>query len=714
MATRSITLPLLGALTLCASGQVHAGLTTADLMVGKVGPKFALADSDVTYVLTLTNLGPGDAVDVVLADSLPGSMSFVALTQTAGPTMSCMTPTTGSTGPINCTTATLGAAAMAQFDLIVHLDPATPPGTAITNSAAVSTSAVDPNAENDQATTSLFVTGALADVGVSKVGPAHVLANSDITYQLSTQNGGPDAATNVTWTDALPADLSFVSLTQTGGATIGCTTPPVGSSGNIVCTAPSWAAGATASWDLVTHVGATVPSGTRIINMFSTTSSNDGNVENDAAVHETEVSAVDLAVGVNAPAQVAAGATYASSILWRNDGPDPARQAEWRVPIPAGSSFVSIVQNSGPAAACGLIAGSARCQMATFASGASSDFTLNLAVLATAAHGSTIALDAETASEDADTDLADNRATASSTVLGAADVAIAKSSPAMANADAPLVYTIDIANTGFQDATTVRWQDTLPPGTYFVGLTQTSGAAFTCTTPVSGAGGTIDCSVATLAVAATARFTLTVQVSASVADGTLLTNSANVSSDLDSSTANNAASASSRVNGLADLAIEKTGPNSVVLGAQIGYVITLVNAGFQPATNVSWQDSLPPQTGFIALGQTGGPTMACTTPIPGAGGNVQCTIASLGAGASAQFLLQLDSSAAGIGDLVNTVSARTDSNESGAGSNSATATVSVLALPPAVPVPALDRRQLILLSALLWAIAGALRIRLRH
>src|SRR5207253_7411749 len=64
------------------------------------------------------------------------------------------------------------------------------------------------------------------EAGVTKSGPASAIAGNNITYHLSIS--GPSSsdfpAYDVTLTDTLPAGLSFVSLTQTGGPTYSCTT----------------------------------------------------------------------------------------------------------------------------------------------------------------------------------------------------------------------------------------------------------------------------------------------------------------------------------------------------------------------------------------------------------------------------------------------------------------------------------------------------------
>lgn len=90
-----------------------------------------------------------------------------------------------------------------------------------------------------------------------------------------------------------------------------------------------------------------------------------------------------------------------------------------------------------------------------------------------------------------------------------------------------LSYTITVANAGPASAAAVSLSDTLPAGTTFGSLT--SAAGWSCTTPAVGAGGTVACTTASMAVGS-AVFTLNVQVGANTANGTVLSNTATVSS----------------------------------------------------------------------------------------------------------------------------------------------------------------------------------------
>ena len=84
-----------------------------------------------------------------------------------------------------------------------------------------------------------------ADVGVTLLAPEFAAPDTDLAYTIAMQNGGPDPADDATLTDALPGDLTFVSLhADDRGPAFTCSTPSAGAGGTVSCANPSMAAGA--------------------------------------------------------------------------------------------------------------------------------------------------------------------------------------------------------------------------------------------------------------------------------------------------------------------------------------------------------------------------------------------------------------------------------------------------------------------------------------
>ena len=102
-----------------------------------------------------------------------------------------------------------------------------------------------------------------------------------------------------------------------------------------------------------------------------------------------------------------------------------------------------------------------------------------------------------------------------------ATISIVKAdSPDPVLAGASLTYTITATAAGvdLEDATVT---DPLPAGTAFVSLSAPAG--WSCSTPATGTAGTVSCTEAPMP-AGSAVFTLAVQVGATLAEGTVLTN----------------------------------------------------------------------------------------------------------------------------------------------------------------------------------------------
>jgi hypothetical protein len=139
-------------------------------------------------------------------------------------------------------------------------------------------------------------------------------------------------------------------------------------------------------------------------------------------------------------------------------------------------------------------------------------------------------------------------------------------------------------------------------------------------------------------------------------------------------------------------------PATVAAGQAVAYAITVTNnadtnqQSFDPtdddlpAANVSMTMAIPTHTGFQALTVPAGWT--CSTPAVGAGGQVSCTVGTLGVGASAHFALTVGlndcSTSNGLGIAASASVKSTTADPNPAPNNTASATIQASNAPPVI------------------------------
>ena len=220
---------------------------------------YAVYGSLVTYTATISNNGPGPATGVTFDDYLPSNFTFVSATATQG-TLDTTDPT-----DVNLTLPSLASGATATVSIVAQ-------GTqygAANNSVWVSSDSIDSNYNNDNASVSTPVTGAtgaevaltsnsdnyffpvttpISPVAASGAAGSGTLVSGtttsgttgsattdipiglpsqfgwaqigqDYTYTFTVNNYGPDAATDLNFTNTLPTGVTFVSASASQGTT---------------------------------------------------------------------------------------------------------------------------------------------------------------------------------------------------------------------------------------------------------------------------------------------------------------------------------------------------------------------------------------------------------------------------------------------------------------------------------------------------------------
>jgi uncharacterized repeat protein (TIGR01451 family) len=354
--------------------------------------------------------------------------------------------------------------------------------------------------------------------------------------------------------------------------------------------------------------------------------------------------------------------------------------------LPAGVTFVSATPSQGGCTPTGGIVtcdlGDLVSQLGSSAGAVPATVTIVVTVNSSTAHGTVLENTAVVSSSNVpnDSNLANNQAKVGTTVITSADVTIAKSAtsdPAAAGADQ--TYNLTITNNAPSDAQDVMLNDATPTSTSFVSFAQNAGPAFTCTTPPSGGSGNVSCSLTSLAAGASASFSFVVHVSPSAPNGSMLSNTASVSSSTsDPNFANNAATITTGVLANADLSITKSqNSNLVIADRNQTYQLTFTNNGSADAQDAALNDTIPANTTFDSFKQDTGPAFSCTTPPKRGTGNVSCTLATLPAGAAATFTLVVRVAPVDVSSIANTASVSSGTTDPNPGNNAATVTADV-------------------------------------
>ncbi len=658
----------------------------SDLGIEKTGPSVAGTDTDVTYTIVFTNAGPDDAASGTWTDLLPGTMTFISLTQNSGTPMNCTTPSGGSGGTVSCTNSPVAAGESASFTLVTHIPAGTPAGTTYSNVATISggNGNDDPNPENDSSQSGLVVSN--VDIAMTKTGPPSVTAGSNVSYTITITNNGPDTASAPTFSDDLPAGTTFVSITHDSGVTpTGCGAPPVGSNGTVSCNFTSLSSGATSQFTLVINSASAASISNTVTGSSDSFDTNPAN--NSATANTTVTQSADLAITKSGPGTVTAGTDVTYTITITNNGPSTATSVSWTDTLPASLTFVSVNQTSGPTFGC-TGGATTTCTIASLASGASATFDLVAHVTSATANGSSVANTATATSSTTDPTPGNNSSTSTATAATSADVSVTKNGPAAVAPGTDITYTVTVANSGPSDAASVLLTDNVPAGTTFVSANQTSGPTFGCTTPAVGGTGPITCSIASLVAGASATFNFVMHVDPATTGS--ISNTATVTSTTSDPAPGNGTSTSPAIVSPAttDVSITKTANGSrFPPSSNATYTITATNNGPAVATNVVVTDILPAGTTFVSATPSQGSCSGTTT--------VTCNLGVLLSGNSATIALVVTMPPT-FGTVTNTATVTSDNADSNPSNNAATSVISTSA-----EVPALSPLALLLLAIVL-------------
>ena len=584
--------------------------TPGDLAVSIQGPSTASAGTYVNYIIDIKNDGQLLASGATLNFDIPAGEQLNLITSSSGfPTLPNLPY--GTTGPVSFTLpAGMISGGDANIALQLYIEPDVPDGTILSPTATLTDTPASDDPSNNTAPSNTLVR-AQGDLVVTQTGPSTVVPGDTATYTFTIANNGPSYSQNVSFSDPLPAGMTFISLSQTGS--IFTLDPhPVGEGGSVTGSIATLRAGALATFTLVAVLDESAV-GTSLTNTVSATSdTTDLNATNNAAsVISTITPQADLSVSiVSGPTVAGDDVTYTLTV--NNSGPSDAQNVVLTQALPDNLSYQSMTRVYGPASVMGLDGnGNVTIDIATLAAVSAASYRVTLSVPPSTPAGLVSTSTLAATSTTTDTNLSNNVVTdTESPVTTSADLSagiVAPSGGVIPGQNN--TFSIEIINHGPSDAQNGSWSSTVPAGMSLISFTQSSGPAFVMTTP-TGNGGTISGSIATLAAGQSADFAV-VYFANGASLGDSVTNAVSVASDTpDAVPANNNSSATAAVRHAADLAISLDAQPSAsadyYAGTNITYRLDVTNFGGAPAGGATITYNIPDNAPFSSFGDSSG------------------------------------------------------------------------------------------------------------
>ncbi len=340
--------------------------------------------------LTLANAGPDDASGTRVAVGWPAGLTFVSSDGAYD----------DATGVWNAGNVASGGSVVLR--LTAHAAAGTGGATLTTTASVAAADQSDPVPANDLASVAVVVTS--ADLGLNlTVSDAAPDEGDAIDYVLTLSNHGPDPATAVAVTAVLPAGVAYAGSDgafddATGIWTVGTLAAEAATTLRITATVGASTAGTTL----------TATAGVSAVDQSDPDPTND----TATAAFTVRVPTADLGLSAAfAPAAAPSGDTTVLQVRLANDGPDAATAITVVVSVPGLLTVTGV--DAGPGA---FDAASGRWQLATLAVGAADTLLVTCGVGPAAAGSAIVAQATVDASDQADSDPADDVATATFTV----------------------------------------------------------------------------------------------------------------------------------------------------------------------------------------------------------------------------------------------------------------------------------------------------------
>ncbi|MDD2816146.1 MAG: beta-propeller fold lactonase family protein [Thiotrichaceae bacterium] len=597
------------------SSVLQQSVPTADLTLTAQASATTLnVGTAFSYTVGVSNAGPDAASQVIITSILPAEVTV----DSAKFPSTCTY--TASTRSLACT---LPSIALGQSGSVTI--PVTAPATAGT--IVFNTSVANAAERNSTAVTTASVSTQILDIGASltlldaTASPTSISLNTNAAISINVKNAGTSTASGVTLLVTLPSSLSFDSGT-------GCTA----SGSNVSCTLADIAANATLQTTFTvkgTVSGSNQPLASSLSiagkEVVSSSLPLTLNVTGDYA---------DIALLVQPDtASILLGSKASYTLTVTNNGFNQAAVAVSG--SISGSSAFAVGSFTVSKGTC--VAGSSfTCQLDIMPSGTSNTIKIEVSPTSLGA----LSLTATATGEMYDPVSVNNSGTASISVANTtADLVVTtttlpKDTVLMGS---NLVYTNVVNNAGPNNATAVKFAQTLPSNVSFVSANSGQG------TPCSFASNTVSCDLGNITSGLSSSVVTTVTP---LGAGSLVTGIAVTGAVFDPKPENSNISVTTTVTKAnADVKLTlSASPEPVLVSNLLTYLLTITNAGPDTASNISVSDILPANTVYMSNTVTPAGQASCAND---ATNTFKCTVPSLTKDASVAIQLVVQPTLAG-------------------------------------------------------------------
>ena len=577
----------------------------------------APSGTTVTYRLSWSNTGSTAATGVTIVDNFSGlaalalhaggtvSVSYASFVTNTGSPVTFAVSQSGTLLTLAPSGGSLPGGSSGWIDVTFNVPAGIENGTTGSNTVTLKSTETNDISDSEGTTFS-----SLPALHIVKTGPSSITPGTSATYRIEYWNDGAAPATGVAIAETYGLYLQFKSATVA----------PDSGTDNL------WTVG-TVSNDGVHHtidvtctVASPLPNGTNVANVVTIDSDQTGpqTASSTGTVGSGPLLAITKTV-TGSPVTPGQNLVYTMTI--GSTGTAAATGVTVTDTLPSSATYVSARFVSGSGTVSETSGTVTWTLTGSLAPGQQVVVELVAQVNSPQDTGTTITNTARVVCTEDSTGVT---ASVDATVSSAPLLHLTKDAPGNANAGDTITYALHVTNTGTMNAHGVVVTDLVPVHTTLVSASFVSGGTGTVDTTTTP--GTVVWTLdpaALLNVGSELRLQLVVRADTPLPNGTVITNTAGVTSTGVSTPANG--TASTTIGSAPVLAITKTvTPGSFTPGGQLTYAITLSNTGNMDATGVTIVDITPPYTTFVSADFTDG-TGTVTKPAAGSTGQVTWT-----------------------------------------------------------------------------------------